>query len=560
MVTQTQIKQSWFSRHIFGKKISSSSYEKALTKLVNDETERRSQILQSNGIDSNIIELPWDYASLVNWAKGNAVLRTVHEAIIKECTRNRWDIKPKWMRKCPVCGNEFQAEVEYCPDCQHEGNYKSVATVKPDINQRQTLKAFLEDPNSDDEMSDIVVSALRYMLAVDDWYLSIQYPNRKEFKPFTIYNEDSVYMRVCADKHGSLGNNEWFCPLDTEHPERTFPNKNGVCPDHPDQELVETAYIYLASTRARFAKKEILHGIPNPWKPSLYGVSREISCLRILMSLAAMDENNFQIYDEGQLGNILCFQGINQPELNALAAEAEKQKHIVKTDPKTGRKFIKKIRTLFFASPNGPVTNTPAMPDSEKMQSLDWYKIWKTIVCSVYGVQDVFAGNSEPGTTGQNPRMKVDVNNNTTEFWQKAFEDPFNNIIVNQGLGVTDWLFKFNPVEEKDEAQDQAILTAKLTNIQMAISLGMDAELTDEQEVKLSGQPLSLEEKNQMALDKFKQQSQMMGANQEQSQGQDKQKQGDAAFNAKQPFQKENVFPTQKAKEKWLVEKIKEGD
>ncbi len=519
------------------------------------ESQRRSQILTENTADNKIVEPFWNYESLVAWAKGNEVLRTVHEAIIKEVTRNRWIVKPKWIRRCPMCGNEFQGEVEKCPDCKHS-NGVSVATVKPDIKQKHVLKAFLDDPNPDDEMIDIVVSTLRYMLSVDDWYLSLQDAQGDPFtgSPFTIYVEDSVYMRVCADKFGRIGNREIFCIEDREHPDRVIP-PGQQCPEHPGSELKETAYIYKdGSIKARFAKDEILHGVPDAWKPSLYGFSKEISCLRIVMSIAAMNQFNFDNYSEGKLGNVLVFQGMPQAQADDLAQAVERQKNMPKYDVNTGKWIIKKLRTLFLGSPEG-VTNVPAMPESEKMQSLDWWKLWREIVCAVYGVTPVFTGVVESGKTGNNPRMQIDVQNNTTEYYQKAFAEPFNNVVVPR-LGVTDWVFEFNPVEEKDEMQDVTVLQAKLTAMQTAISMGMKAELTDEKEVKITGSPLSLEQKQQMQMEMFSQRQAVNPSNGEPSKGD---KEVDKSFEGKKPFKKEEVFATEKGKS-WIVTEVKKND
>jgi hypothetical protein len=148
--------------------------------------------------------------------------------------------------------------------------------------------------------------------------------------------------------------------------------------------------------------------------------------------------------------------------------------------------------------------------------------------------------------------MKIDINNNTTEFYQHAWSDPFNNVVVMQGLGVTDWVYEFNPVEEKDEAQDIAVLQAKLLAIQTAISLGFDCELTDEQEVKISGKPLTLEEKQAQAMETMQKQAEISAKNNP-DQGQGKQ-----PFDGKQPFKTEKVFANEKAKKVWtVIEEVK---
>lgn len=544
-------KQNFLQRYFSNR--ASREHEAFVKAVLKDLTvgSRRTELFNTQGMDGTV-ELPWDYKQLYDIYQNDPVVRTVGDSIIRELLRPRganraaYSIQPRWLRKCPECGNEFQSEVERCPDCKHS-NGVHVSTVKPKVQQRQTLKAFLDDPNLDDEMQDIVESAYHYMFSVGDWYLSMQRGDQKQFKPFTVYNEDSRFMKVAADTHGGLGNNQWFCPLDKTHPERVFHSKDAVCPEHPDAELKETAYLYVDGTlKARFAKDEVCHGKPSAWLPSLYSYSPLITCLLIIYSIKAMNLNNFDIYDEGKLGNILCLP-LKQEEATKIAEAIEQQRNIPKWDSNKGRWVIKKLRTLILGTgvDGKSATNVPAMPESEKMQSLEWWKLWKTVVCASFGVQDIYAGAVAEGTTGQNPRMKVDVNNDAVEYWGSKFEGPFNNVVVAQGLGVTDWILKFNPVEEKDEMQDITILSTKLDVMKKAVELGLQVEFTDEGEVKVAaGEPLSLDEKQTKQLERF----QKMNPQQ--------QPQGNAPFGDKQPFKQEQVFSKEKAKEKWIVTKV----
>jgi len=514
--------------------------QQLLQEVVTDQ--RRSQIYPYQ-TQYHIIEPEWDYPALVKWANYNSVLRTIHEAIIQRATQKKGIIQPRWLRKCPSCGNEFQSVVEYCPNCQH-GNGRQVATIEPDIDQRQLLQAFIEDPNSTDEINDIRVSGFRYMLAVSDWYISIQKADIESLSPITIYVEDSRYMRVCTNTHGKLGNGEYFCPKDTmAYPQEVY-LKGGRCNHCGNTDLKETAYIYTdGQIKARWAKDQMLHKPLDANLPSVYGLSREISLLKALGVIDAMDEFNYTNYSEGKLGNIIVFEGLNQSDVNDLALKAKAQQNKPEVDPNTGRRFIKKLKTLLLgAGGKGGVTNIPAMPDSEKMQSLDWWKLMREMACSTYGVQDVAAGAMQPGTTGQNPRMKVDINNDVIETYLHAWHDPFNNVIVKEALGVTDWIYAPDALEEKDEAQEQAILQAKLNNIKLAIDLGMKAELSDEQEVKVSGEPLTLQQKQQQAMEQMQKQAEISNANAPQ-----------APFDGNQPFKKENVFANEKGKKKWTV-------
>jgi len=513
--------------------VSKDTFEKAVTQAI--ENQRRSQILERTEVENKITEPEYDYNLLVRYSLGNEVLRTVHETIIKEVTRNKWQVKPKWESKCDLCGAEFDSKKEECPQC------KSKQLREPDPEQKQVLEAFIEDPNPDDEMDDIVKSVLRYQLSVDDWYLSIQYA--KPDTPLTVYVEDSVTMRIVADKFGRLGNNEWFCPICTrEFPEQSHP-KDQLCTVHPDVQLKRTAFVMLKNgfVKARFAKDEMLHSKMDVWLPSLYGNSKIVSCLRIVLSITAMDKFNLDNYATGKLAQMIVFEGMTMDEANDIAKQVEVQKNLVKAESPAGL-TSSRLSTLFIGSKGtGGTTKIDAMPPSEKMQSLDWWKLWREAVCAVYGVTPIFTGVIEQGKTGNNPRMQIDVNNNTTEMYQHGFEDPFNNVIVPK-LGVTDWEFKFNPVEEKDEMQDITILQTKVETVIRASNAGMNAELTDEGDVKISGKPKPFQPFQQFG-----------------QQGEGDQK---PAFEGKKPFQTEEVFATEKGlrKKTWIVTEVDKDD
>jgi hypothetical protein len=274
-------------------------------------------------------------------------------------------------------------------------------------------------------------------------------------------------------------------------------------------------------------------------------LSREVSLLSVLATLQAMDQFNLDTYTEGKLGNIIVFEGLNQNEVNDLAVKAREQQNKPEYSLEQNRWIVKKLKTLLLGSGGkGGVTNVPAMPELEKMQSLDWWRLWRELVGAVYGAQDVTTGAMKEGTTGQNPRMKLDVNNNTVEALQRAWEDPFNNFFCPL-LGVTDWVYRFDPLEEKDEAQEQAILSAKLDNIKKAVDLGYEVDFTDEQEVIVSGKAQTLEERQQAQMERLKEMSQQQQSNPNEDLN-------NPTFRGTKPFKKEDVFANEKAK-RWTV-------
>ena len=515
---------------------------KALAYLREEDSRRTPTLNFQADALNKIVETPYTYNILVKLATANEVLRTDHEAIIREVTRNGYALKQAFACKCGRCGAEYQHIKEKCetPNC---GNPD---LILPDYGQKQTAQAFLDSPNRDNKTPQINESLLRFMLSTDDYWLSFQGGDLERKFPSTVQVEDAVYMKVVWDEtRGTIGDGKYFCPICTKNYPNEVWQKGDSCPRHPDIELKETAYVYAygSEVKARFARNEIFHGIAHPWLPGFYGNSLIISGLRILMSITVMDQFNYDNYSTGKLAQILVFLGLSQDESEKLAQQVKYRTQEAETDPLTDGSVSNRLRTLYLGGGKDGVVAVPTIPDAEKMQSLDWWRLWREVVGSLYGVTPIFSGVVEQGKTGNNPRMQIDVNNNTTEFYQHKLEDVYNSFVFPK-IGVTDWVYACNPVEEKDEAQDQAILTSKLNNIKLAIELGMDAELTDENEVKISGQPLTLEEKNQMQIEKFRQ----------------TQPQGNPVFEGQQPFKKENVFPAEKAGESWIVTKVKKNE
>lgn len=544
----TKQKQGLFERvriRLFGL----SAEEKAAQALKDAVESQRSPNLAAEAMSfGTILDVPYNYGILVKLSITSQVLRGVHEAILREVTRNGYDISEKYACKCKDCGTEYTVLKE---KCTAQGCESTVFTY-PSTDQKEAAKVFLDAPNRDNTTPQVNESLLRWILSTDDHWLSWQPANILELRPSTLRVEDAQYMRVVWDREkGTVGNSEYFCPRCTAaFPAKTY-HKDEKCSLHPEAELKETAYIYAngSQVEARYARDEMYHGIAHPWLPGFYGISLVISALKTVHSIAAMDDFNDKNYSTGKLAQILVFEGLTPEEATSLAAEVAKQKKLA-TDNKTPEM----LRTYFLGGKGG-VDNVDAMPDSSKMQSLDWWRLWREVVSSLYGVTPIFSGVVEQGKSGNNPRMQIDVNNNTTEFYQHKIEDIYNQFVFPR-LGVTDYEYKCRPVEEKDEMQDVTILSTKLDVIDKAIRLGFDAELTDEGEVRISGEPMSLEEKNQMQMERLQKQQEAFGGEQGQGQGGKKE---DGAFEAKTPFRKENVFNTEKGKaESWIVTKIEE--
>jgi len=450
-----------------------------------------------------IIEPQWDYVNLYKRAQNHHVLRKIHEAIIRECTRNGGEVVERFVVKCVKCGSEFDKEVKSCP-CG--GSVK-----EPDPNQKPILQAFIKNPNRDDEWMHIIVSLLRFNLAVDDWYLQIaNTPSIVDLAPFgtgekletnviQLYVQDSRYMRIVADRYGIIGNEQFFCPVcydgekgDVYYDANYFKRHKGKC--KCGGELNETAYVWrevqATTIEGRFSRDEIIHGKLCSQLPHMYGMSKAIAALRPLDVTQNMTRFNLENYTTGKVAKMVFISGMNQTEVNTMVEDAKQQaENVVDRSVNTGQRNPPKLHTLTIGidDPKASVTVVDAMPDPEKMQSLEWYKQYCEDICGIYGVTPKFEGVAEAGTAGI--QMRVDVDTDVAMMYQKGLTDVFDEQLWPKYLGVTDWVWRFNPIQERDVLVDARTLQLNVDTVIKAARAKMNAEMEETGEVKISGKP-----------------------------------------------------------------------
>ena len=448
------------------------------------EKRRRGTVTQQmiESVDK-IVDQPEPYGLLVKYANRHPFLRVVHGASIREIVRNRWDVVEKFAKKCLSCGQEFKEPVDECPDCGAKALLRD-----PNPIGKKRLEAFLENPNRDDEMVDIIKSLMKYNLAVDDWYLSVL--PISDTGQLAIYVEDSAEIFICADKHGRLGNGVWFCPKCwSEDNTKTYSYKDleGGCP-HCGEALKETAYVQkMAGTiKARFGREEIIHGNSDPWLPQLYGNSKVMAVLHELRSALAMNNFNFATYSTGHLNKLIVLKGEDQHKADEIAKAAQEQNAKVTIDSWTGQIRREGAGSLWIGARDGAEVHD-VMPDASSMQSLEWMEYWFVkIVGAIYGVQPVMINAPTRGPGGYFQRMQIVVQNDRTREDQAMLEDAFNEQLVPK-LGVYDWKFKFGEIEPRNELEESQIWQVKVAAGASAKAAGLNAELTDEGELKISG-------------------------------------------------------------------------
>jgi hypothetical protein len=444
-------------------------------------------------------EPEWDYAKLLDFAETTWLLQSIYNAIIREVCSPGWHKTAKFVTKCTNldCGQEFQQKVAACSNCKG-------TTRVPDAAQGLALDKLFQKPNSDHEFSQIIKSLKWQGLAVDDWFVSISYAEsvvgtdpitQQPVKIRTakeIWVEDSATIKIMADKHGKLGSDEFFCPqcYDEKETDEYFPEDQVICP-HCNGSLVETCYVQELEGKitARFGKDEMIHNNSGKNLPRLFGKPRLVSLLRLILAMQYQDRYNMATYSKGELKNVVAFPEMNQDEIDEMYNAIDAQMSSFQVDPETGES-TRPTRSLWVGVKQPPL-QLPMLPPSRDMQAIEWYKIYREAIASVYSVTPVFIGIIESGRSGNNPQMQIDVQNRATKEEQQSLEEPFNNQLLPR-FGIHDWIMEFGEVEVDDELRRAQINVQKANAANIYSTAGFTVTLDDQGELVVSGRANTL--------------------------------------------------------------------
>lgn len=462
---------------------------------------RRSTVVTTDQyqVVDKVVHQPYSFLLLETYSENHPFLTIIHGAIIRSMIKNGWTSRAKFAVKCPGCGTEYKEPIV---SCTTEINGRACGRKrlrKPSWDQRKRLDAFIQDPNLDDEMKDIIESVMKHVLATANGWLSISPLVKKEV---AIYVENSANMYIGANKKARLGNGEYFCPRcfgaamkgewDKTYEGNALTQSRGKC-ELCGTALKETAYLhkekYGGKVDARFGRDEIIHINSAPKLPQLYGLSKIPALLLQLRSASAMMRFNFNNYTMSRMAMIIALEGSNQEEANKIAEGVQVQETALNTQAaflKRIGQITRSLRLLFLGSKKGLKVH-PAMPDSAAMQSLEWMDWWFVKMCAAqYGVQPIYINVPSQGPGGYFQRMQVVVHAETTSHYQNVLSKPINEELLPI-MGITDWEFSFNPIEPKDEREEAQIWREKIAAGQAAANAGLTALLNDDGELKISG-------------------------------------------------------------------------
>lgn len=463
------------SRTVKGLETKVSSLEKELM-LVGDGTGTtyfaESESRFSKAPKSKILQY-CDYSPLV---------QPVVNSIVREVTNAGWELKPMFNHKCPKCEETFDdVEGETCPTC-------SVPLISPDPKQKKILNDFIDNPNPDVDLYSIIRSALKWVLSIDDYYISVSYVRKNIQGQTILFDEPQALFVENALYIENYNGEEYFCPLcNATDGRETVKNEKGRCPEH-NVELWQTAFVLLGSAtiKKRYSKKEIIEGHFNRRLPERKGTPILTSCINQIEATMNLDLLKRDTFEKGTLAKIFAFEGYTQDEVNAL------QRNIAAMTDKR-RSIRNKIFNLFLGNSKGKIEIHDVLSDPSKLQELEWHRYYRDMILSNYGVTPVFAGTVESGKAGNNPMLQIDVMADTTKAWMRTISEPFNTVLM-PALSVTDWYFDFIEIEDDNSEQLALLEKTKAETFAIYNSAGYDAELLPDGRFKATKREIEVPE------------------------------------------------------------------
>lgn len=422
-----------------------------------------------------------------SWPMGQ-ILRSLQQ----ETTRGGWHLEPNFRYRCKKCGREYTEREDECEICGRK------TMVEPEYFQRVRAEKLLEKPNTEDDLfKEIVNSVLYHGLVADKWYISLEYADGGSLGlvPVGIKVLDTRYINPVVDKYGRLGGgNEYFCPI---HWETYNDQSNGKVYPRPGScpvcglNLQEIAYIQKVSghVTAVWSKRQMVKGSFSRILPRIHGNPRGKQLWDIINTMIVMDQWYYDTFKEGRLEKIVIFKGYNQAKVTDLVLKVkESQDKIQEYDSFTDKWRTEKKQKILMLGGEAGIDVADVGLDPGKIGLLDAYKLYVQACAGLYGVQAIFVGTIEGGRAGTTPAMQIEVNNRAIEELQTMIEDVFNLLLFPK-FGITEWSFKFKPLEKKDAKRDMEVEKLRAEAASVWIQAGFEVKRDGDGELIISDKP-----------------------------------------------------------------------
>ena len=345
--------------------------------------------------------------------------------------------------------------------------------------QQAYLDTLLADPsggNSDVTCEEIIKAVVRQLEIFDDAWVSLVYDYVKDESGTIlgktvkeIWVEDAKFMRFNSDRFGRFQTEDRFCPS----PDCRVPRSGTVCSEC-GASLEYVAYTFEDSEGdIPFARDEIIHFNKYSTQARLYGQSPILGLQKKIESGLALESYMNKLYRlERPPKGFLDIPGHTEEALNRLgeyiAEESRRNPNFVPIissgEGQTGARFV------------------PVMPGVNETGVFPFIERINQDVNAAYGVMPLAVGDTT-GVGGLNAEgEQLSMMDRTIIETQRIVEQGLF-IPLFERLKITDWEFKLNDIDERNEQIYLANLRQKADIIAAFQSVGITLDLDEEGEI-----------------------------------------------------------------------------
>jgi len=428
--------------------------------------------LWTSGIQEPVMAQGITIPALYAVSNESLILRTVLAKLRQEMFRRGYYWEKKFARKCTVCEEEYQSEVDVCAECGGE-------VRKPDFDELTYSKWLLKQENSMEQSfihvlneveSDLNIVDDAFMILVKEYFID---PESKEvvfYRVKEIIRGDPIFMRIVADKRGVRGGRYKICLV---HRDEVKTHAEDDTCEICGADLHDVHYVNMAGSGKTqyFAEGEVLH--VSKYKPSkLYGRSPVNTMWRQAMTLTAMDNYIYTAYQKRRMPKGIV--SVTTDNLESMKSFWKAVDEKMERDPH----YIPKVG-IESATGRGGVNWIKFMDTLEEMQYIAVRDEIRNRMAAYYGVSSVFMIDSGKSGGLNNEGMQILVTNRAVEFGQKVYTEVLFPRLLKQ-LSINDWKLTLYPNEEEDEITRLRRDSEELNVAQRMAQLGFMPELIED--------------------------------------------------------------------------------
>ena len=451
------------------------------------EKEARSIVPETVTTYGFLQDPPYDPFTLQVVSDHHWVVRTCRDKLVRESIRKGYRFEPRYETRCKECEAEYDYEPlsEECPECEGE-------LEEPDEEQLVRCKAFLENPNPQFTMLDILKRNATDLLTFDDFYVSVGTRTKIEVWP-----EDARYMKMEMDAKGRLGGARTFCPVEETtkkagtatklYSQDEFP-AGSACPEKDGGVLKSMAYAQVVGEdiKAAFSKEEILHDNLFATGTRLYGTPKLWALQTQITAMALIDTYQKDSFEKAKTPkNIFLYKGATEDSIKRILMQYEQAKkqnamadmHVplpaaVGQEGKVGIDVIRGI-------------DTPLIQGSIAFQEF-YFKA----ICYTFGVDPASIGVETSGKMGSSTEtsIKSGVSQEAIQEIQVQLGEAWDRFLKTKFTEIKDWKFTLETAYEEEEKKLWETKLIEMQAAKTAVDAGLDIIIDEDGTVKITGE------------------------------------------------------------------------